>query len=236
MLFQDIQWTRFLVGLIPIPFAAIVFAILADKVFRWNRSRSSITLMVFYISIALGMIFNTTYLFITIFIQGILLYFAYYITAFVLIFPFIFILLFLVTLLKSTEEFSNLKYFSVILGYGVIMGISYIIPGGITLSETGSPLYSMLFMILIYVIFSGFITIPIGIYSMKIYKTFKDTALKKKLRLFVWGVGGLLLTVYGAVLFNTSSDVLYKSLWSIVAIVILIPSALFVYYGLGKSL
>lgn len=236
MIFQDIQWIRFLVGLIPVPFTAFLFIILAYKVFRRKKSRSSISLMVFYLIIALGMILNISYLFITIFIEGVFLYIAYYITAFVIIFPFILILLFLVTLLKSRDEFSNLKYISVILGYAIVMGILYIIPGGVTLSETGSPLYSLLLMVLIYTIFSVWITIPVAIYSYKLYTTFKDVALKKKLRLFVWGVTGQLITVYGAVLFNTSSDVLFKSLWGFFALIILIPSALMIYYGLGRSL
>lgn len=135
------------------------------------------------------------------------------------------------------EENFNLKKITIIVTlYGILCWSLYLVPGGITFTSNWTPVYSIPFFIYLFVIFTSYLTIPTIFYSIRLYTLFKARNLKDKLRLFLSGVFLMLATVYGAIYFNTTSEPIFKTLWSIFAFFMEIAAGLLVYYGIGKDL
>jgi len=166
----------------------------------------------------------------------VLLLVIYFLTFFLWLFSPVFILTFMLSLLRLGDVFTIKKQLIITLIYGFIIVIIYFTPNGITFSEQWRPIYSWVFLTLMYIALTVFILLPTLWYSRRLIKTFQDKILKKKLITFLTGVFGMLLSLYGTILYITWQDSLFSSLWSIVTTFISIPSALFIYYGIGREL
>lgn len=79
------------------------------------------------------------------------------------------------------------------------------------------------------------IIIPSTIYFKKLYNKFEKIELKKKLRYFTAGIYGMFFTSYGAVLYNTWQNPIFKVVWTFLSLII-IPSGLLIYYGIARNL
>ena len=73
--------------------------------------------------------------------------------------------------------------------------------------------------------------IPVIITSFKLYKSFEDIKLKKKLGLFFLGLYGILFTLYGLVYYNYSDDLLFRLIWNIATSIITLICAGLIYYA-----
>jgi len=222
------------------PFISIVFLYLGYKLLRRSRSRLSLTLSIFYILLGFSTLTNVAFLLLTPTQLDILLYILYFFISFTTIFGFIFILIFIHNLLKIESIYSFKKYLLIIIIYGLCCFFLLIgVPEGITISDetNWTPVYSWNFLIAVYIFFTLSITITTLIYSIKLYNKFEDKNLKKKLRFFILGIFGMTIMFYGVVLFNTwNENVTFKSLWSILVIFIMVPSAYLIFYGIGQNL
>jgi hypothetical protein len=247
MLLQNESLIRTLSILIPMPFICIVFLYLAYKILRRSRSRISLTLSCFYILLGLSTLTNIVFLLLIPTEFDILLYILYFFIAFITIFGFVFILIFIHNLLNIESIYSFKKYLLVIIVYGlccfILLGIFFFGVGidpelriSISNETNWTPVYSIEFLIVVYIFFSLSITLPTLIYSIKLYNQFEDKNLKKKLRYFILGIFGMTVMLYGVVLFNTWQNITFKSIWSILVIFIMIPSAYSIYYGIGQNL
>ncbi|MFW9945493.1 MAG: hypothetical protein ACFFBZ_07535 [Promethearchaeota archaeon] len=239
MIYQDPALIRLLSILIPMPLLGIVFLFLAFRILKRSRSQLSLTLSVFYILIGIAVIINLIFLLVTPTRIDILLYILYFLTSYLILFAFIFIVVFIHNLLKIDSIYSYKKYSMIILLYGIGCFILLIaVPEGIRISSETNwvPVYSWTFLLVEYVFYTCFITISTLIYATKLYLKFKDKNLKKKLRFFILGILGMIFILYGIVLFNTWQDVTFKTVWSISSFFIMVPSALFIYYGIGQNL
>jgi hypothetical protein len=235
MIFQSPELSRLIIIFIPQPIIAILVFFLAFRVSQRKHSTSSLTLVAYYISIGLAMIMNIVYYISTIVINSNLLL-IYLIALFLFLYPIIYLPLFIITLLKTKDDFSLKKYFSYLIIYCFIIISLYFIPNGIKLTDSGSPIYSLEFSILFLTVLILMIVIPTGIYSYRLYSTFLDQELKKKLSKVLYGISLIFITMIGATIFNTSLDPLFKSIWSFAAVILMISASLFIYYGLGKDL
>lgn len=235
MIFQGTEWTRALFILIVYPFLVMLFLILAYKVLKRNRNRASITLSVFYIILGAGLLLNIIFLLATAVTEvEIVLYLLYYLSSFLTIFSFIFIILFINIILKV--DFTNQKYFLIVFFYALGCISIHLFPGGITFTEDWTPIYGWIFFILAYTFITFTVVAPSILYSIRLSRKFIDRDLKKKLNIFLIGITGVIFTLYGAILFNTWQEPIFKSIYSILGLVILITSGLLIYYGIGKSL
>jgi len=236
VIYQTTDLLRLLVILIPQPFIASLFFFLSFRLIKRKKTRPTFTLVMFYTLIAFGFIFNALTQFLAQLGLEDLIYLFYFISSYLLLFSFIFILLFIITILKTELQFKKQTYILIVFIYAISSALLYLIPNGIVINENGSVLYSASFFITVYVFFTVSITIPTFFYSTKLYATFKDKNLKKKLRLFLFGMVQALVIIYGAVLFNTTTDLLYKSIWGVIAFFLLASASLCIFYGLGKNL
>lgn len=123
----------------------------------------------------------------------------------------------------------------IILTYAIINLFVLSIPGSITFN-VGIPAYSWVFLIITYIIFTLGTVIPTIVFSIKLYNTFEDKTLKRKLKYFFIGVIGMCFAFYGLMLYNTWFDSIFRSIWTIVVFFIVIPSMFLIYYGIGQNL
>lgn len=234
MIFQGSE--RLIVVFFSQTFIIILFALLGFIIIKRNRKRSTITLFAFYSLLGVGLFMNIIFILTIPSNDHIIISIVYNITSYFIIFPFIFILIFINVILKMEESFTLRKITIIIAIYGILCWTLYLLPGGITFTSNWTPVYSIPFFIYLFVIFTSYLTIPTIIYSIRLYTLFKARNLKNKLRLFLSGVFIMLAVVYGAIYFNTTSEVIFKTLWSIFAFFMEIAAGVLVYYGVGKDL
>ena len=234
LFFQETQWTRILFILYLYPFLIILYLILAYKVLKRKRSRPSITLSTFYVIMGSGLILNIIYLLATVNEVEIILYLLYFSSSYLMIFSFIFIIIFMNIMLKV--DFTNKKYFLIVFFYALGCILIHFFPGGITFTENWTPVYSWKFFILAYTYITFSVVAPTILYSIWLSRKFIDRDLKRKLKMFLIGITELIFMLYGTILFNTWQEPVFKYIYSIVGLFIIISSGLLIYYGIGKSL
>ena len=230
------ELTRILIVFIAQSFIFILFLILAFKVLIKKRNRASITLASFYILLDLGLLSNMIFIILTPSDEFVLLTVFYYLALYFIIFPIIFILIFINIMLKLEEVFTIKKIIILILTYGILCALLFLIPNGITFSIDWYALYSIPFSLSLMTLITLFIIIPTIFYSFKLYKSFKAKDLKKKLRYFLTGVVLLFIILYGAIIFNSSLNDLYRTVWVNLAFFLEIMGGFLIYYGLGREL
>ncbi|TFF84895.1 MAG: hypothetical protein EU518_02040 [Promethearchaeota archaeon] len=237
MLYQAISWNRFVPIFITQQIVAYIFVYLAYKILKRNKKILNILLSSYYIFVGTASIFNVIFIIISINPVQNLLYLTYFIDLFLFLFSQVFILIFILNLVGSEEKFSSKKQLTLIIFHFIICFLLLFIPNGINISiETNwTPVYSWTFFIIVNIYFTSLIFIPIFFLLISLYKNFEDKNLKTKLRYFILGIVGLTVSFYGFFLFNTWHDSVFRIIWPFLSIII-IPSALSIYYGLGKDL
>ena len=238
MLFQSTDMVRLLIIFIPGLIIAGLFLYLAIKLLRRNRQRPTVTLGMLYIISASGLIFNVTHVVLAAFQpeNEALLSVIYFLTIFQMLLSPVFILTFVISILRLGDVFTIKKQLIITLVYGFVICIIIFTPNGIIFSEQSRPTFSWGFLTLIYIALTVFILLPTLWYSRRLIKTFQDKILKRKLITFMIGVFGMLISIYGTILYITWQNSLFSSLWSTFTTFISIPSALLIYYGIGREL
>ncbi len=236
MIFQSVDWTRIIIVFISQAFIIVLFFILAFKILKRKRNRSTITLSAFYILMAIGLMFNILFIIITPLGNKNILFIIYILASYLILFSFIFIVMFINIILKLEEIFTIKKIIGIIVIYGVLCSLLYFLPGGISFTLNWIPIYSLPLFIIISIFFTCFITVPTVHYSIRLYRVFKARNLKERLRLYLFGITLMMIVFYGGIYFITTSNELFKVLWSVFAFVTEIVAGLLVYYGLGRNL
>lgn len=234
LIFQGTEQIRLIFIFLFYPFIAIFFLILIYKVLKRKRNRLSITLSMFFIIEDAGLILNFVYLLIEINKEEIILYLLYFSSSIFVLFAPIFILVFINLLLKI--DFTNKNYFIIIFFYAIGCILVHFIPRGITFSEDWTPIYSLTFFIVILIFITLVIVVPTIFYSIRLLHKFTDRDLKKRIKMFLLGITEILFLLYGVVLFNTWQEPIFKYIYSIFVIFLLISSGLLIYYGIAKTL
>lgn len=229
---------RLFIVFIPQPIIIIIFFILAIKLLHRKRERSLLNLSLWYICVGIGLAFNAVYIIISELFptEELLIHIIYFLTLYLLFTSHIFLLMFIISIIKS--EFSlqrNILYtaFYFILCAGIIF-----FSGGITLDPLNNwrPLFSWVFFLIIISCFTLIIMIPAIYYTSKLYTLFQAKNLKKRFRYFMIGVYGMFMIAYGAALFNTWTNELFRTIWAVITSAIIVLSAILLYSGVGAKL
>ena len=236
MLFDLTETVRLLIVFVPQLFDSLLVLFLIYKILNRNTNRSSLILSGFYFSVGIGLIMNIVAVLFAFFQPGGIVAIFYFIATYFIIFSFIFIVIFILSLLKLRDVFTLKKAFIITLIYGVIWLILLLYPGGLTFTENWAPVYSWNLFFAANIFFTVSITLPIIIYSIRLYSSFEADNLKKKLKIFLFGITLIIPIIYGVILSNTWHDPLFKTVWGIITIVLLLASALLIYYGIGREL
>ena len=218
----------FVVGL----FLTIMFLFISYKILTRHRDRLTLTLSAFYITEALGFLTNVIYILLRI---NPLVFILLFITYFLVVFGFIFIVIFLLNLVKM---YIKLRIqLIIIFTYALSIFSVLSIPGGITINENTNwtPIYSWTLVLGVSILISSFISIPTIILSIKVYKIFEDENLRRKLKYFLIGIFGMIIISYGALFNMALNDPNFSLLWSIISLLV-VPSGIMIYYGIGHSI
>jgi len=236
MIFNNTDYLRLFIVFVPQIFIVGVFFFLIFKILKRNTNRNSLTLSGFYFAVSLGLAMNGIAVLIAFFSPGEFIAILYFFTNFLVLFSFVFVVVFILGLLKLKSVFTLKKALTIILAHGIMWLILLLYPRGITYSENWVPIYSFSLYIAMNILFTISFTIPVIYYSIRLRRTFKDANLKKKLSLFLIGITILIVILYGVGLYNTWQDPTFKTVWGLLTTVLLISSALLIYYGIGRDL
>lgn len=237
MIFQVIELFRYLnIFILQTLYSAFLFY-LAYRILKRNLNRITINLSLFYFSSGLGLFLSIIFILISNTALGIIIY---YLAAYFITFGPIFLVVFIQNLLKVNSSFPTKGNLIIISLYGIILFLLISIAsitGAITINTTTNwiPIYSWSFLIALYIFFSIFVSLPTIIFSIKLYTTFKDKELKKKLMFFFLGIFGIFIAFYGLILYNTWQEPIYRFAWPILSL-LTIPSGYLIYYGIVRNL
>ena len=236
MIFQITEYLRLFIVFVPQVFLVGVFCFLIFKILKRNTNRSSLILSGFYFTVSVGLGMNAIAVLIAFFSPGEYIAILYFLATYFTMLSFVFVIVFILSLLKLKYVFTLKKIFLIILTYGVAWLLLHLYPGGVSYSENWVPVYSPLLFLAVNILFTISFTIPVVYYAIRLRRLFKDANLKRKLSFFIIGITLQIVLIYGVLLYNTWQDLMFKTIWGISAIFLLISSGLLIYYGIGRDL
>jgi hypothetical protein len=97
------------------------------------------------------------------------------------------------------------------------------------------PVYSWNFIIIVFIFYTSFITVPTLITSLKIYSVIEKSFLKKRFKKFLIGIAAIIISFYGVSFFNAFKNQNIRLIWSIGTFLIFIGSSILFYRTFGKE-
>jgi len=234
LILNQVDWTRTILVPSILSIIVIYFLYLAILIIKRNRNLLNVTLSCYYFFVSIAFIIVIISVPIRV---NPLAYILYFIALFLLTFSNIFLPLFSINLLRKEKPFSLKIEFLFIIIYGLINLFLLLFPNGISYNEitNWTPIYTWDFLIVFYIVYSLSILIPQIILSVKLHHKFLDKQLKKKLRFFFGGTFLNYLISYCAILNNTWNNPIYNIIFVFISLLI-VPSGLLLYKGIGKGL
>ena len=215
----------------------VFFLFLAYKILKRGRQRLNLILSGSYMTMAIGLIINFIYAPITNPQLELIVLILYYMTLFFLFLYPAFLLCFILILLKSEKIITTTKQIIIILVYAVILFCMVFIPNGVVINASTDwrPVWSwLLFIYVMGVVTLGFV--PSFYFSIKIYKEFEEEQIKKKWRYFIMGLIGLYIFAFGSLFANALNIQTFRTIWSIISLILVIISPISIYMGVGKQI
>ena len=211
----------------------------AYKILKRARNRSTYTLSAYFITTAFTYFIATISIFL---VNTPFSYIVYMISMYFFVFSHSFLINFSWLLINLDEKSSYNKLYLRICLYAIfslyiiIFGVLF---SGITLdaSTRWIPNFSILFLGISWAFFLIFLIFPQIYLSFKILKEYKGIVLKKRLTRFLSSVFLMLYLAMGFFIFHAWSDnLIYKTIHTVLGLVLGISAAYLVYKGFGKDL
>ncbi|MBD3211850.1 MAG: hypothetical protein GF311_04505 [Candidatus Lokiarchaeota archaeon] len=219
-------------------FAVCIF--LGYRTLKRNNKRINQIFSGFYFSVGLGLFLNFIYA--PLQIEGlatIVLILNFFTNYFISLGP-IFFVVFVLLIYKSGKVIDTKKQLSIIIIYGTLLFLMLLfLPfEGVSINpETNwKPVYTLGFFIyLMLVLFLG-ATIPSFYYAIRIYTNFTTKDLKDRWKYFILGITFLFLFMYGTFFANYLNIDLFRTMWSIIGLFLVITGILLIYFGVGRQI
>ena len=230
--------TRFFIVYIIQGIVFIICVFLAYKTIKRDRKRLNVIFGLFYALLAFGLFINFIY---APFDDAPFVVYLNFITNYTVFLCPIFLVIFNLILLKSEKVITQKKQLTIMLIYGVIVFVTFFfLFGENTGVEMGpapkySPVWSLPFYIYAMIPFNLCWLIAIY-FAIQIYKKFEDQQLKKKWKFWVIGLVELLAFGDGNFTINLLNIDILRTLWGLVAFVLVLTGSYLLYYGVGKQL
>ena len=211
----------------------------AYKLLKRAKNRSTYTLSAYFISAAFVYFLATLSIFLA---NTPIAYIVYVISIYLFVFSFNFLINFSWLLTRLDEESIHAKLYLRIALYAILSLLILVIAvffNGITLdASTGwVPNYSWFFLGVSWAFFLIFLIFPQIYLSFKILKEYKGIVLKKRLNRFLFSVFLMLYLAMGFFLFHAwTENLIYKTIHTVLGLVLGISAAYLVYKGFGKEL
>ena len=234
LLFFEIVWDRFLSVFIIQVAVIFIFLFLSYKIISRNINRLALTTSCFYILVSIGLILTLFYYNLTV---NPLVYILHFTAVYLTFYSAIFLVLFTLIWLKSEKNITLRKELIIIVIYGLALLIILLIPRGITINESTNwrPQWSWQLLIALYIFITFAIIIPFFYLTIQLYRSFQSEILRRKLKFYILGCNGFIFMFYGLVLYNTWNNPIFRTVWSIISLILIFFSFL-IYYGIGRQL
>lgn len=209
------------------------FAYIAYKLLTRGTYITNIMLSCFYIFICVGFGINFLY---ALLISNPLVKILNAITNFCVFFGLIFLMVFNLIMLKSENVITKQKQFMIIVTFGLLLFLMYLIPDGVIISESTNwkPHWSLPFFLYVFFIVTTMAVVPTLYFSFLIYKKFQNEELKKKWKFFFIGIIGVFFVMYGTMVSNTLNNPSFRMAWSLISFSTILWGYL-LYYGVGRQ-
>ncbi|MFX1419811.1 MAG: hypothetical protein ACFE9N_12910 [Promethearchaeota archaeon] len=216
----------------------VVFAYLAFRILKRDRKRLNLIFSGFYISAAIGIIFNWIYGPIAN-VEVVLI--LNYFTNFGVFYSPIFFVVFDLILLKSEKVITTTKQVLILLGFGIYMFcmIFFVLAGagwGVSFNVDWAPVWELPFFLYLVLGETFFAIGPLLYLSFQIYNKFEDQQLKKKWKYFILGVCALIGFMYGIFFSNFLDIKLVRTLMGAIGVILAIIGGYLMYNGVGRQL
>jgi hypothetical protein len=216
---------------------ALFFVYLAFRILKKNKSRLNISFSLFYILTAIGAFINIIY---SVIDNEIAVTTLNFITNFCVSFSLIFLYTTNQIILKSEVVFTKKDQLKITVLYGILLFLTvlfYPFGQGVIINESTNwkPLWKLPFFLYVVAIDTIIATIPILLTSIKIFREFKDEDLKKRWIFFLIGLGGLFAYMYGVFLNNFLNQSLFRTIFTIYSLTVVLWVYL-IYYGIGRQI
>ena len=239
MIFQNELILRIITVSIVQIWPILYMSYFAYKLLKRAKNRSTYTLSTNFIMTAFTYFAATFSIFL---VNTPFAYPIYVLSIYTFVFSYSFLINFSWLLINLEEKSSHTKlYLRIILYaifslYVIIFGVFF---EGITLdASTGwTPNYSWVFLGVSWAYFLIFLIFPQIYLSFKILKEYKGIVLKKRLNRFLFSVFLMLYLAMGFFLFHAwTENLIYKTIHTVLGLVLGIFAAYLVYKGFGKEL
>ena len=214
------------------------FVYLAYLILKRDRKRLNIIFSGFYISAAIGIIFNWIYGPIA---DEPVVLILNYITNFGVFYSPIFFVVFDLILLKSEKIITTSKQLLIFIGYGIYMFcmIFFVLAGpgwGVYFNADWAPVWELPFFLYLVLGVSIFTIVPLLYLSFQIYNKFEDEQLKKKWKFFIFGICALIGFMYGIFFSNFLDISIVRILMGAIGVILAIIGGYMMYNGVGRQL
>ncbi len=235
MVFFQLDTTRIIQVYVLQGIIAAFFLYLAYKILKRDTKRLNLMFSLGFISSAIGILINFIYAPLT---NEAVVVVLYYISIFVMFLFGAFFVVFVLMLLKSEKVITTKKQAIFIIIYFVAELCSVFIPDGITInaSTEWKPVWSVVFFVYFIAVIVILGLIPTLYYSIQINKRFEDELIKKKWKYFIYGIIGIYAFAIGTLFSNTLNVQAFRTIWSLIALILVIASPLLMYYGVGRQI
>ncbi|HEY0087767.1 MAG TPA: hypothetical protein VGB37_02925 [Candidatus Lokiarchaeia archaeon] len=214
-------------------FLCVFFCFLAYKIIKRNKKRLNATLSAFYLSVALAMALNMIYasLQIEFIVKTLNLT-----TNYCLCIASVFLMMFNLIMYKSQKVITQKIEIAIILIFGCLLLLKFLIPNNITINETTNwiPVWNLTYYIYVIIILTAANIITTYL-AFKIYYDIEDKQLKKKWLLFMIGIFGLYIVLYGAFTANILDILIFRTIWNYYSLTIVLWASL-IYFGVIRQL
>lgn len=216
-------------------FIVVFYFFMAFKILKRNRNRTTLTISLYYFFIGTGCILNIVLVLVE---ENPLTFILYFMAIYFIIFSQTIIFVFIGKLLTINLIAKSKKTILLIFSYGFLVFLILSFPGGITINQDTDwkPVYSWSFLISLYIFHSVVFIIPTIVLLKKLYDKLEIKKLKKKLKYFSFGYVLGFFAQYGAVLYNTWDNSMFKLIWSVLSFISVVTSGFLMYYGIVYNL
>ena len=211
------------------------FIILGYKVLKRGINRLNLFLSSFYFFVALGLLINFIYVLLS---NELTVLILYYTTLYLLFLGTMFLTSFITLLFKSDKIFTSKKQVIIIICYNITLFCMIFIPNGVIINQSTNwnPVYNIYFLIYLIIILSVFSFIPGIYYGLKLYHTIEEQFLKTRWKAFLIGIIGLYIFAYGTLISNTLNIQDFRTIWSLISVILITIFSYLVYYGVAQRL
>jgi len=210
------------------------FSFLIYKILKSEKSRKTYRLVLFYLLNIRFTTVNLVYAFIKL---NPLTFWLHFTSVYLMLLSPVFYYVFNMMILKSEELLDTRLEIIIVVIYSSTLFITMFISGflfqGITIDQSTAwrPVWTMNFVIPMYILITIICLIPSLMRSMQILRVIKNEELRKRWKILSLAFFMLIGIGYGVFIYNSWNNTTFKIIWLLFSLIITPSAALMIHYG-----